>query len=192
MNSKIKKISRQKSDYKELLKNNDAIIQQLQDMVLQNYEEEKFIADKLKDPDSNLSYGEKLSDRVAQFGGSWRFIILFGTILFGWIVLNSFILVKKPFDPYPYILLNLILSCIAALQAPVIMMSQNRKEEKDRLRSLNDYAINLKAEIEVRNLHQKIDVLIFEEMKSMFDLQVKQMAILEDLQTRISVLEHKK
>lgn len=192
MNSKIKKISRQKSDYKELLKNNDAIIQQLQVMVLQNYEEEKFIADKLKDPDSNLSYGEKLSDRVAQFGGSWRFIILFGTILFGWIVLNSFILVKKPFDPYPYILLNLILSCIAALQAPVIMMSQNRKEEKDRLRSLNDYAINLKAEIEVRNLHQKIDVLIFEEMKSMFDLQVKQMAILEDLQTRISVLEHKK
>lgn len=188
----MKKLSRQKSDYKELLKNNDAMIQQLHDMVLQNYEEEKFIADKLKDPDSSQTFGEKLSDSVAQFGGSWRFIIFFGVIILAWVVLNSFILVKKPFDPYPYILLNLILSCIAALQAPVIMMSQNRKEEKDRLRSLNDYAINLKSELEVRNLHQKIDVLIFEEMKSLLDLQVKQMAILEDLQTRVAILEHKK
>ena len=188
----MKKADRQKSDYKELLKNNDAIIQQLHDMVLQNYEDEKFIADKLKDPELTLSFGEKLSDKVAQFGGSWRFIILFGAILIGWIILNSFILLKKPFDPYPYILLNLILSCVAALQAPVIMMSQNRQEEKDRRRSLNDYAINLKAEIEVRNLHQKIDVMIFEEMKSMLDLQVKQMSILEDLQRRVGVLEHKK
>ncbi|MBL7815068.1 MAG: DUF1003 domain-containing protein [Saprospiraceae bacterium] len=188
----MKKRNRLKSDYEELLKNNDQIVQQLHNMVLQNYEDEKFIADKLKDPDDPLSFGERLSDKVAQFGGSWRFIILFGCILLGWIVLNSFILINKPFDPYPYILLNLILSCVAALQAPVIMMSQNRQEEKDRRRSLNDYAVNLKAEIEVRNLHQKIDVLIFEEMKSLLDLQVRQMEILEDLQKRVSFLEHKK
>jgi uncharacterized membrane protein len=186
----MKKI-RQKSDYEGLLKNNDKMIQQLHDIVLQSYEDDKFIADKLKDPDAISSFGERLSDKVAQFGGSWNFIIFFGVVIFVWIVLNSFILIQKPFDAYPYILLNLILSCIAALQAPVIMMSQNRKEDKDRRRSLNDYAVNLKAEIELRNLHQKMDVLIFEEMKSMLDMQVKQMAILEELQKRVIALEKK-
>ncbi len=188
----MKKAIRQKSDYEALLTNNDKLIQQLHDIVLQTYEDDKFIADQLKDPETLTTFGERLSDKVAQFGGSWNFIMLFGGIIFVWIVINSFILTQKPFDAYPYILLNLILSCIAALQAPVIMMSQNRKEEKDRRRSMNDYAVNLKAEIELRNLHQKIDVLIFEEMKSMLDMQVRQMAILEELQGRVKALEQKK
>lgn len=94
-----------------------------------------------------LSFGQKLSDDIAAFGGSWRFIIIFGCILFVWVVINSIYLLSKPFDPFPFILLNLLLSCLAAMQAPVIMMSQNRKEVKDRERAENDYKINLKAEL---------------------------------------------
>jgi uncharacterized membrane protein len=110
--------------------------------------------------DENLSYGNKLADKVASFAGSWRFIIGFGVILVFWIVLNSILLFKKPFDPYPFILLNLVLSCIAAMQAPVIMMSQNRQEAKDRLRAENDYEINLKAELIIEDLHLRVDKLI--------------------------------
>jgi len=110
--------------------------------------------------EKKLTLGETLSDKLAAFGGSWRFIILFGGILFIWIIINSIVLLRKPFDPYPFILLNLILSCLAALQAPVIMMSQNRQEAKDRLRSENDFRVNLKAELEIRHLHEKIDHLL--------------------------------
>ena len=103
--------------------------------------------------DEKLTFGQRVADKMALFGGSWKFIIIFGIILFTWIGVNAFILVKKPFDPFPFILLNLILSCLAAIQAPVIMMSQNRQESKDRSRSQNDYQVNLKAEIEIRQLH---------------------------------------
>jgi uncharacterized membrane protein len=101
-----------------------------------------------------------------------------------WILLNFYWL-KHPYDPYPFILLNLVLSTIAALQAPVIMMSQNRKEQKDRQRAINDYMVNLKAEIEVRNLHQKLDLLIAEEMKNMFDIQKLQMELMEDIRKQL-------
>ena len=104
--------------------------------------------------------GEALADRIATFGGSWKFIIVFGSVLGTWIVINALVLRAKPFDPYPFILLNLILSCLAAIQAPVIMMSQNRQEAKDRLRSEHDYRINLKAELEIRHLHEKLDHLL--------------------------------
>jgi uncharacterized membrane protein len=107
-----------------------------------------------------LTLGQKLADKIASFGGSWYFIILFGTFMFIWICINTYVLVKKPFDPYPFILLNLMLSCLAAIQAPVIMMSQNRKEEKDRYRSEHDYQINLKAELEIRQINEKIDHLL--------------------------------
>lgn len=106
-----------------------------------------------------LSIGERISDKVAEVAGSWAFIISFCSILFFWIILNTIILLK-PYDPYPYILLNLILSCIAALQAPIIMMSQNRQEQKDRIRAENDYKVNLKSEIIVEDLHNKLDKLI--------------------------------
>src|SRR6185295_12002607 len=128
----------------------------------------------LNPPLEILTPGQKISDKVARFGGSWRFIILFGIKLTLWIIFNVIAIADYKFDPYPFILMNLILSCIAALQAPVIMMSQNRQEEKDRKRSRSDYLVNLKAEIEVRNLHSKMDLLITEQMKSLFEIQKAQ------------------
>lgn len=105
--------------------------------------------------DKNLTAAERLSDAIADFGGSWSFILIFFGAIIGWICLNIFILER--IDPYPFILLNLMLSCLAAVQAPIIMMSQNRQEARDRLRSKNDYKVNLKAELEIRQLHEKID-----------------------------------
>jgi len=107
----------------------------------------------------SITFGDKISDKMADIAGSWRFIISFCVILMFWIVLNAFILLKS-FDPFPFILLNLVLSCIAALQAPVIMMSQNRQEKKDRVRAENDYKINLKSELIIEDLHSKLDKLI--------------------------------
>lgn len=142
----------------------------------------------IKENDEERSYGEKLSDRVAQFGGSWRFIIIFGLILMIWILYNTQVMHNKSFDPYPYILLNLILSCIAAIQAPIIMMSQNRKEVKDRKRSINDYMINLKSEIEIRNLHEKVDLSIIDQYKHLCDIQQKQLELLEELNKKVRLL----
>lgn len=110
--------------------------------------------------DDRLTYGERLADSVAKFGGSWKFIILFVVVLLLWITINVISLFQKPFDPFPFILLNLILSCLAAVQAPVIMMSQNRQETKDRQRSEDDYKVNLKAELEIKVLNEKIDHLM--------------------------------
>lgn len=113
-----------------------------------------------------ISFADRLSDKIASFGGSWTFIILFLTIILVWIITNVFLFMNKGFDPYPFILLNLVLSCIAAIQAPVIMMSQNRQEEKDRARSIQDFTINLKAELELQQLNIKIDeVLQFHQSK---------------------------
>jgi uncharacterized membrane protein len=128
-----------------------------------------------------LSIGDRLSDNVAKFGGSWRFIIFFGTVLLVWILANSYVLLKRPFDPYPFILLNLLLSCLAAIQAPVIMMSQNRQEAKDRLRAEHDYQVNLKAEIEIRQLHIKIDQLMNHFWHRLLEIQHVQTELLEDL-----------
>ncbi|HVE56171.1 MAG TPA: DUF1003 domain-containing protein, partial [Pyrinomonadaceae bacterium] len=102
-----------------------------------------------RDADDKRTFGQRIADKVAAFGGSWTFIIIFGTVLIAWVVLNSAILMSRAFDPYPYILLNLFLSMLAAIQAPVIMMSQNRQEAKDRQNAEHDYEINLKAELEI-------------------------------------------
>lgn len=110
--------------------------------------------------DKNLTIGQKVADKIASFGGSWPFIISFITVLVVWILINAVLLSNKAFDPYPFILLNLALSCLAAIQAPIIMMSQNRQSEKDRLTAANDYLVNLKSEIIVEDLHRKIDILI--------------------------------
>ena len=131
--------------------------------------------------DRKLTFGEALADKIADFGGSWRFIILFGAILGIWILSNTAALVWKPFDPYPYILLNLILSCLAAVQAPVIMMSQNRQEAKDRLRSEYDYRVNLKAELEIRHLHEKIDHLLSRQWERLVEIQQVQMELMAEL-----------
>ncbi len=110
-----------------------------------------------EEQEDRLTLGDRIADQVASFGGSWSFIFLFGAILLVWIVLNSVQLLRHPFDPYPYILLNLFLSMLAAIQAPVIMMSQNRQSEKDRLRNDLDYQVNMKAELEITHLHRKMD-----------------------------------
>ncbi len=132
-----------------------------------------------------LTFGNRLADKIAQFGGSWKFIIFFFIFLFGWILLNSYFLLFKPFDPFPFILMNLILSCLAAIQAPIIMMSQNRQETKDRLRSENDYKVNLKSEIEIRTLHEKVDHLLLDQWSRMMKIQEMQIEILEEIKKKI-------
>lgn len=134
--------------------------------------------------ESALHFGERLSDRIAAFGGSWRFIIIFASILLLWILSNSLILLFKPFDPYPYILLNLVLSCLAAIQAPIIMMSQNRQEAKDRIRAAHDYQINLKAELEIRHLHQKIDHLLSSQWEHLVEIQELQLELMEEIRVK--------
>jgi uncharacterized membrane protein len=175
-----------KSNYQHLIDSENEQLSKLNAIVIEAIEEEKLLTLKLEDKETDTSFGNRVSDKVASFGGSWRFIISFGIGLVIWICFNVFWLNNKGFDPYPFILLNLILSCIAALQAPVIMMSQNRKEEKDRERSQNDYLINLKAEIELRNLHQKIDLLMVEQMKVLFEVQKQQLELLEKIDNRLS------
>lgn len=127
------------------------------------------------------SLGERLADVIADFGGSWRFILFFGAVLFGWIGLNIAGLFADPFDPYPFILLNLVLSCLAALQAPVIMMSQKRQESRDRIRAQNDYKINLKAELEIRHLHEKLDHLLIHEWQRLMEVQQIQIELMNEI-----------
>ncbi|MBK9728870.1 MAG: DUF1003 domain-containing protein [Saprospiraceae bacterium] len=147
--------------------------------------EELIIQNLLNPPIETLSQGQLISDKIARFGGSWRFMMLFVIVLFIWILFNIFIIHKFKFDPYPFIFMNLILSCIAALQAPIIMMSQNRQEEKDRMRSENDYLINLKAEMQIRSLHQKMDLLLEDQIKTLFDTQEKQFELLKEINLRL-------
>jgi uncharacterized membrane protein len=132
-----------------------------------------------KNYDESRTLGERLSDGLATFGGSWPFLILFALGLGAWIIINA---ARGPeaSDPYPYILLNLLLSCLAAVQAPIIMMSQRRQEAKDRLRSLNDYQVNLKAELEIRHLHEKIDHLITRQWERLAEIQELQIELLQE------------
>jgi uncharacterized membrane protein len=130
------------------------------------------------------SFGERLADRIAAFGGSWTFLICFGVFLAFWIVMNSIVFLARPVDPYPFILLNLVLSCLAAIQAPIIMMSQNRQEAKDRLRSQHDYQVNLKAELEIRHLHEKVDHLLSHQWERLVQIQEIQLELLAELDRR--------
>ena len=130
------------------------------------------------------SLGERLADRIATFGGSWAFLICFGGFLALWIAINTVVLVVRPPDPFPFILLNLVLSCLAAIQAPIIMMSQNRQEAKDRLRSQHDYQVNLKAELEIRHLHDKIDHLLSHQWDRLAQIQEIQLDILSEVVKR--------
>lgn len=141
---------------------------------------------------SHLTIGQRAADNIASFGGSWKFIISFFVILTSWIVMNVLFLGQQPFDPYPFILLNLILSCLAAIQAPIIMMSQNRLEQKDRLRGENDYKINLKAELEIKLLHEKIDHLTFIQNKRMLEVQQIQVEYLEDILEKMEIKQPSK
>ncbi|MCP9768949.1 DUF1003 domain-containing protein [Lacihabitans sp. LS3-19] len=175
-------------DIKNLLNTESEQLSKLHYIVSKSIEDENLIINNLLNPPKEiLTRGQKISDKVARFGGSWAFIISFFIVLVIWILFNTLSPKGDNFDPYPFILMNLILSCIAALQAPVIMMSQNRQEEKDRLRSENDYMVNLKAELEIRSLHQKIDLLLEEQIKVLFDSQAKQLEILKNIEHKLAV-----
>ena len=130
---------------------------------------------------SQLTLGQHIADRIAEVGGSWSFILGFGAFLCVWIGLNAWVLARQPFDPYPFILLNLLLSCLAAIQAPIIMMSQNRQEAKDRLRAQHDYQVNLKAELEIRQLHEKIDHLLQHQWERLVEIQQIQLELMNEL-----------
>ena len=128
----------------------------------------------------HVTVGERLADKVSEFGGSWGFIVGFFVLLIVWMTSNALLLGPKPFDPYPFILLNLLLSCVAAFQAPIIMMSQRRKDSKDRLRAENDYRVNLKSELEIRLLHEKIDHQLAHQWERLAEMQQIQIDLLEE------------
>jgi len=134
--------------------------------------------------DRKLTFGQRLADHIAEFGGSWAFIMLFGGVILVWISYNTVHLLQKPFDPFPYILLNLVLSCLAAIQAPVIMMSQNRQEAKDRLHADHDYRVNLKAELEIRQLHAKVDQLLQHQWQRLLEIQQIQTEMMQEIVER--------
>jgi uncharacterized membrane protein len=154
----------------------------LEKKVLDSMKNRETLTDKLDGEDEKAAtLGARVADKVASFGGSWRFIILFGIFILLWILANVLLLVNRGFDPYPFILLNLILSCIASLQAPVIMMSQNRQEEKDRERAKKDFMINLKSELEIRNLQEEIDHFILGQQQDLIELQQVQVEMMSDI-----------
>ena len=157
----------------------------LETKVMSSFNENQLIVNKLEDEPSATTFGQRIADKVASFGGSWTFIIFFGVFILIWIASNIYILANKGFDPYPFILLNLILSCLAALQAPVIMMSQNRQEEKDRERAKNDYMINLKSELEIRMLHEKLDHLMLHQQQELIEIQKVQIEMMNDILVNI-------
>jgi uncharacterized membrane protein len=170
----------------DLVTEERGMTEKLQEEVVKSIHESELLSKNISTTyTEGISVGARISDNVAKFGGSWKFIISFFVILIFWIIMNSILLFSKIFDPYPFILLNLILSCIAAIQAPIIMMSQNRQEAKDRIRSENDYKVNLKAEIEIRTLHEKIDHLLLDQWSRMMQIQQVQLDMLQELQKRL-------
>jgi len=172
-----------RKDYvKELLQDEIGELSDLDNEVIESLRQNELLSSDIgKELQDKLTFGERLSDRIAEFGGSWRFLITFGCILVVWIVANGVWWANRSFDPYPFILLNLILSCLAAVQAPIIMMSQNRAEARDRLRAENDYKVNLKAELEIRHLHEKVDHLLRRQYNRLFEIQQIQIELLEEL-----------
>lgn len=165
----------------DLLSKEVGTLTELEHTVLDNINQNHLIADEASEIKNPVTRGQRWADRIAGFGGSWKFIGAFGLFLFAWMIWNALTLHNKGFDPYPFILLNLILSCLAAIQAPVIMMSQNRQEEKDRDRAKNDYMVNLKSELEIRMLHEKIDHLIIHQQESLLEMQQIQADTLRDV-----------
>ena len=168
-----------------LLESEKGELSALEQEVLESLREHELIATNIEaEFEQKWSLGERLADRIATFGGSWTFLICFGAFLALWIGMNTVVLQLRPVDPYPFILLNLVLSCLAAIQAPIIMMSQNRQEAKDRLRSQHDYQVNLKAELEIRQLHEKIDHLLSHQWERLVEIQEIQLELLSELGRR--------
>ncbi len=154
--------------------------------VVKSLEDNELVSENINEEyEKTLNFGDRIADRMAEFGGSWKFIIWFGVLLFIWIAANSAVILWRPFDPYPFILLNLMLSLLAAVQAPIIMMSQNRQEDRDRMRAENDYQVNLKSELEVRLMTEKIDQLLHQEMRRFMEIQQIQMDMLQEMHSKL-------
>ncbi|EIA07787.1 DUF1003 domain-containing protein [Flavobacterium frigoris] len=168
------------------LSNEIGELSKIEDTVSEEFTESSSTVSKMEEKLEVRTFGQLVADNVADFGGSWKFIMLFGVFIVLWILANIYILYNKGFDPYPFILLNLILSCLAALQAPVIMMSQNRQEEKDRERARKDYMINLKSELEIRMLHEKLDHLVRHQQEELIEIQKIQIEMMNDILGRIN------
>ena len=169
----------------EVLEEERGEITHLEEDVIRSLKEQEIIAENTnREIAAKMSFGDRLADRMASFGGSWSFLILFGTGMSAWILYNSIPPGGKTIDPFPFILLNLVLSCLAAVQAPVIMMSQNRQESKDRLRAENDYRVNLKAELEIRQLHSKLDMLLTHQWQRLLEIQQIQTELIQQITNR--------
>jgi uncharacterized membrane protein len=168
------------------LANETGKLTELETTVVKLLTDHQTISDKMDEEEEERTFGQRMADKLASFGGSWGFIIFFLSFITIWIIINVVFLLSKAFDPYPFILLNLILSCIAALQAPVIMMSQNRQEEKDRIRAKKDYMINLKSELEIRMLHEKMDHLIIHQQQRLLEIQQIQIDMMQEIMQRVN------
>lgn len=167
---------------RSLLETETGELSTLESDVLQSLKEHELLTNNVDSEfEKNCTLAERLSDKISEFGGSWKFVISFGVVIFLWILVNAIGILRNPFDPYPYILLNLVLSTLAAIQAPIIMMSQNRLETKDRMRGEHDYKIDLKAELEIRHLHEKMDHLIRQQWGRLLEIQHIQTEILEEI-----------
>ena len=166
----------------DVLEKEKGELTELEEAVVRSMREHEILVQNVNDQfDEGLTLGQRLADRVAEFGGSWNFILLFGGVIAVWISINTIVLLARPFDPFPFILLNLVLSCLAAIQAPVIMMSQNRQESKDRLRAEHDYRVNLKAEPEIRHLNSKIDLLLTHQWHQLLEIQEVQTDLIQQV-----------
>ncbi len=168
-----------------LLKEEKGEISSLEQEVIESLKQQEILS---INPDAEhvagMTIGQRMADRLASLAGSWTFILSFAGVLLCWILINTISLLRQPFDPYPYILLNLVLSCLAAMQAPIIMMSQSRQEARDRLHAQRDYQVNLKAELEIRHLHQKIDHLLSHQWERLVEIQDIQMELINEVKQR--------
>jgi uncharacterized membrane protein len=186
-NISISELNQYRQSYvRDLLSKEIGPLTELEYTVLNNINQNHLIADEASEIKNPATRGQRWADRIASFGGSWRFISIFGLFLLGWMMLNVILMHDHGFDPYPFILLNLILSCLAAIQAPVIMMSQNRQEDKDRDRAKNDYMVNLKSELEVRMLHEKIDHLLITQEENLLEMQQIQLDMMHEMMQKLN------
>ena len=190
----LTKLSKYRKKYiRKLIQEEVGEFDKLENQVADAITNNKLLSENIEDEiDERLTFGQRLADMIAKFGGSWFFIIIFFTFLLIWMGINIWLLTNRPFDPYPFILLNLILSCLAAIQAPIIIMSQNRQEQKDRQRGEHDYKINLKAELEIKLLHEKIDHLLLHQNKRILEIQELTTDYLEDISNQIKKQKRKK
>lgn len=169
--------------FEEILKKEKGALTELEEEVLQSLKQQDLLSENINEEfEERLTLGEKFADKIARFGGSWTFISIFGFVLICWMGFNSLQFLREPFDPYPYILLNLVLSCLAAIQAPIIMMSQNRQASKDRLSQESDYQINLKSELQIRQLNARLELFMKHQWQKMHELSRTQEEILNEIE----------